>query len=141
MTDLSGRVSPRARLLGAGALLVGLSALGPLGGMSGVMVARVVLALVMVVGVGGWWLRRGAARTRVPVAERMKVVCRDGLSPRCGVALVEAEGRSFLVTFGDSFAAVHALEPREEVAPVVVAQARRPRPRWRMPHVPGRGRS
>jgi len=110
--------------------------------MSGVMVARVVLALVMVVGVGGWWLRRGAARTRrVPVAERMKVVCRDGLSPRCGVALVEAEGRSFLITFGESFAAVHALEPREEAEPVVVAQARRPRPRWRMPQVPGRGRS
>jgi hypothetical protein len=39
--------------------------------------------------------------------ERLKVVSRAGLSQRCGIALVEADGRSFLVAFGDSFAEIH----------------------------------
>jgi hypothetical protein len=39
--------------------------------------------------------------------ERLKVVSRAGLSQRCGLVLVEADGRSFLVAFGDSFAEIH----------------------------------
>ncbi|WP_141325636.1 flagellar biosynthetic protein FliO, partial [Myxococcus sp. AB025B] len=74
-----------------------------------------------------WWRRR-ARGTSAAGLERLKVVSRAGLSPRCGLALVEVEGRDFLVTFGDAFAHVHALPERRQAAPFVLAPARRPRP-------------
>ncbi|WP_426736440.1 flagellar biosynthetic protein FliO [Myxococcus faecalis] len=119
--------SPRARLQVATLLVLALALLGPMGGVSMVSVARCVL-LVGALGGLGWWWRRRARGTSATGLERLKVVSRAGLSPRCGLALVEVEGRDFLVTFGDAFAHVHALPERRQAAPFVLAPARRPRP-------------
>ncbi len=120
-------LSPRTRLLLAGGLVLGLAALAPLGGLSAASAARWLLGAVALAGLGWWLRRRGALGPRFALPERLHVVSRAGLSPRCGLALVEVDGRGFLVAFGDSFAEIRA-------APVPVrvgAQARRPAPRRR----------
>ncbi|ATB49790.1 flagellar biosynthetic protein FliO [Corallococcus macrosporus] len=124
--------SPRSRLLLAGALVLALTVLGPVAGVSSTVAARWLLGGVALA-VLGWWLhRRGGAVTGAPDAPRLNVVSRAGLSQRCGVALVEVDGHSYLVAFGDAFA-----EIRETPAPApefghVLAQARRPMPRPRV---------
>jgi flagellar protein FliO/FliZ len=116
-------LSPRKRLLLAGGLLLGLAALAPIRGLSASGAARWVLGAMALVGLGGWWWRRGAVGHGFALPERLKVVSRAGLSQRCGLALVEADGRSFLVAFGDSFAEIH----EAPVSQRVLAQARGPR--------------
>ncbi|AGC47514.1 hypothetical protein MYSTI_06241 [Myxococcus stipitatus DSM 14675] len=120
--------SPRARLQVATLLVLGLALLGPVGGVSMVATARWLLVVGALCGLGWWWFQRGAAKPREVRAERMRVISREGLSPRCGLALVEVEGRGFLVAFGDAFAEVHPLQASAELIPRPLAQARRPRP-------------
>jgi hypothetical protein len=99
-------------LLGAAALVLLLALAAPRGGLSVVGLARVVLTLLLLGGTG-WWLLRG--RTRRPsfrLREPLQVLSRQGLSPRCGVALLDAEGQRFLVAYGEGFAQVQAVEPR-----------------------------
>lgn len=100
-------LSPRHRLLLASGLILGLAALAPLGGLSAAGVARWLLGAVALGGLGWWLWRRGGESSQFTLPERLKVVSRAGLSQRCGIALVEADGRSFLVAFGDSFAQIH----------------------------------
>lgn len=119
-------LSPRARLLLAGGLVLGLAALAPLGGLSAASAARWLLGAAALAGFGWWMRRRGSMGPRFALPERLRVISRTGLSPRCGLALVELDGRSFLVAFGDSFA-----EIREAPSPVrAVAQAGRSARRW-----------
>jgi hypothetical protein len=133
MNDLLSSLSPRSRLLAAGALVLVLAALGPLGGLSMTSAARWVLGAVALGGLGWWLRRRGAPGPGVPSIERMRVVSRVGLSPRCGLALVEVDGRSLLVAFGDSFAEIRETQEPEFLFPRTPAQARRPMPGRRAP--------
>ncbi|QSQ23994.1 flagellar biosynthetic protein FliO [Pyxidicoccus parkwayensis] len=126
-------LSPRARLLAAGALLLGLTALGPLGGLSISSVARGLLGALALGGLGWWLRRRGASEPDVPRLARMQVISRTGLSPRCGLALVEVDGRGYLVAFGDSFAEIRETQEPEDVFARALAQARRPMPKRRVP--------
>jgi len=97
--------SPRNKLLFAAAAILALALLAPMnGGTSPASVARVLLVGGCLAALAGWFWK---ARTRVAAFEppaRMRVVSKTGLSPRCGLALVEADGRTFLVAFGDGFA-------------------------------------
>jgi len=123
--------SPRSRLILAGTLVLGLAALGPVAGMSPAAAARWVLGAA-VVAVLGWWIRRrGAAGVGAPAAPRLSVVSRAGLSQRCGLALVEVDGRSYLVAFGDAFAEIRETPESRPEFGRVLAQARRPMPRSR----------
>lgn len=107
MKTLSDSVSPRARMLLALALVLGLAVLAPLGGgASATSVARGLLGAAALGGLGWWLVRRGRAEPRFSLTERMRVVSRTGLSQRCGLALVEVDGSRYLVAFGDSFAEV-----------------------------------
>lgn len=137
MNSLLSSLSPRARLLAAGALVLGLTALGPLGGLSMTSAARGLLGALALGGLGWWLRRREASGPDTPRLARMQVVSRAGLSPRCGLALVEVDGRSFLVAFGDSFVEIRETQEQEDVFAQALAQARRPMPK---PRVPGRGR-
>jgi hypothetical protein len=126
MDAMLASLSPRPRLLLACGLVLGLAALAPLGGLSAASTARWLLGAAALAGLGWWLRRRGATGPRFALPERLQVISRTGLSPCCGLALVEVDGRGFLVAFGDSFA-----EIREAPMPVrAEAQARRPAPRW-----------
>jgi flagellar protein FliO/FliZ len=121
-TLMLASLSPRRRVLLAGGLILGLAALAPLGSVSASGIARWLLGAVALGGIGWWLWRRSAAGPRFSLPERLKVVSRAGLSQRCGIALVEADGHIFLVAFGDSFAEIHeAPAPRH-----VPVQARQP---------------
>lgn len=133
MSNPFSSLSPRSRLLAAGGLVLGLAALGPLGGLSMTSAARWVLGAVALGGLGWWLRRRGATSPGAPSIERMRVVSRVGLSPRCGLALVEVDGRSLLVAFGDSFAEIRETQEPESLFARTLAQARRPMPRRRAP--------
>jgi flagellar biogenesis protein FliO len=126
------------RLLAAGALVLGLAALGPLGGLSMTSVARGLLGALALGGLGWWLRRRRASGPEVPQMARLHVVSRAGLSPRCGVALVEVDGRGYLVAFGDSFAEIRETQEQGNVFAQALAQARRPPPKRSVP-VRGKG--
>jgi flagellar protein FliO/FliZ len=115
MKTLLDSASPRNKVLLAGGLLLGLAALAPLGGMSVTSLARGLLGALALAGLGWWLMRQGGAESRFARTERMRVVSRAGLSPRCGLALVEVEGRRYLVAFGDSFAELHPVRAPKQV--------------------------
>lgn len=82
------------------------------------MAARVLLAALAVASLGGWLWRTGprgrpAERRAAP---RLRVVQRVGLSQRNALALVEVDGRPFLVVHGDGFARIRP-GPRSRLSP------------------------
>lgn len=99
-------LSARHRLLIASGLIVVLAALASWGGLSASGGARWLLGGVLLGGLGWWWSRRRPRGHGFVFPERLQVISRTGLSQRCGIALVEADGRSFLVAYGDSFAEI-----------------------------------
>ena len=107
------RNSPRAKLLVAAALVLLLALVAPAGSLSVVGVARALLALAMLAG-AAWWMARGRAprqafRLRAP----LEVLSRQGLSPRCSVALLQADGQRFLIAYGDGFAQIRPMAAHE----------------------------
>ncbi len=114
-------LTPRNKLLLALAALALLPLAGALHGQSGATIARVVLALCAVGGMAWWLLRaRTSGGTSYRNAPRLKVVQRVGLSARSGLALVEIDGRPYVVVHGEGFA---RLRPTH-----------RPRPALRLVH-------
>jgi flagellar protein FliO/FliZ len=105
--------SPRGKLLGALALLTVLGLSAALRDAGAAQVARGLLAVGAALLVGAWlWRGRGgAARARFALPQRLQVHARTGLSQRCGLALVEADGQRFLVAYGDGFAEIRAAAP------------------------------
>lgn len=114
-----GAVPPAARkfLLGLG-LLVGLMLLAALSrGAPSLGSAELWLGLAAV-GVGcATWFGRGAKRSDSWVEPALEVRARTGLTPRCGLALIEADGQSFLVVHGEGFATVHGMAAQRAQAP------------------------
>lgn len=104
--------TPKAKVFAACAALVVLLAMGSAAGASSASVARLVLGLVSVAGMGFWFVRAkgglGAPAKKFELAPRLSVISRTGLSQKAGVALVEVDGRPYLVVHGDGFAEVHA---------------------------------
>jgi flagellar protein FliO/FliZ len=107
-------------------------------GVSIVPFARAVLLAAAAGGLVLWWRRaRSGGAALKPMAPRLEIVQRAGLSPRCALALVTVDGAEFLIAYGDGFAQFERLARRSrksfpEVAPTFgpppVALARRPRP-------------
>ena len=101
-------LSPRQKLCAAGVLLALLALVGALqGSWSAASVARLVLGLVALAGLALWaWRARGGGprTSKFKAAPRLVVVQRVGLSQRNGLALIEVDGRPFIVVHGDGFA-------------------------------------
>jgi len=95
----------KMKLLAASLLVLLLAAFAQQSGASAALVARIALAAAALAGLAAWWIRtrKGTGRP-FQLPARLSVAARTGLSPRCGVALVEADGRRFLVAYGDGFA-------------------------------------
>nr|WP_242544363.1 flagellar biosynthetic protein FliO [Corallococcus sp. NCSPR001] len=105
------------------ALLVGLATLAPLEGLSLVGTSRLVIGAMALAGLGWVMLRKGGmAGSAAAAPEPLSIVSRTGLSQRCGLALVEADGRRYLVAYGDTFAEIH------ETRAVAVLPGAAPRP-------------
>ncbi len=102
--------SPRNKLLlAAGAILL-LALVAPMKELNAASIARVLLAGSCVAGLGWWFLRRRSFADEMAPPPRLRVLSRAGLSQRCGMALVEADGRNYLVVFGDGFAELKPVE-------------------------------
>ena len=109
---------PRTKLFAAASALALLVGLATFQGLSPAAVARALLAVAAVAGLGGWWLR-GHRPKKFQLAPRLSVVTRAGLSQRTGLALVEVDGRAFLIVHGDGYA---------EICPTHERQPPKPRP-------------
>ena len=98
--------SPRNKIAAVSALLLALSLAAVAKGLDAVSVARWVLAAAAAAGLLFWGWKVRPAHGRFVLPNRLQVVSRAGLAQRCGVALVEADGRTFLVVHGDGYAEV-----------------------------------
>ena len=103
--------SPKNKIVVASALMLALSLAAVAKGLDAASVARWLLAGAAIVGAVLWYrkVRPGGGRFAMPA--RLHVVSRAGLAQRCGVALVEADGRTFLVVHGDGYAEVCEAPP------------------------------
>ena len=104
--------TPKAKLLAACGLLAALALIAPSQSMNPTMLARLVLGGVALAGLAWWAVRRQASPAKFALAPRLQVAARTGLSPKCSVALVEADGRTYLIAFGDGFAEIQETSPR-----------------------------
>lgn len=116
---LLGRLGrgPRAKLLAAAGLVLLLALVAPRGGLSVVALARGLVALMLLVGTAWWVMRERTRRPAFRLREPLQVLSRQGLSPRCSVALLQADGQRFLVTYGDGFAQVQVVAARKRTKP------------------------
>lgn len=99
-------MSPRTKILAAAALVALLAACSQAAGVSAATAARALLGLVAIAGLTLWTVRSRRNAGRPALGPRLQVSARAGLSQRCGVALVEADERRYLVAYGDGFAQV-----------------------------------
>lgn len=97
----------KMKLLAASLLVLLLAAFAQQTGAGATLVARVVLGVAATGGLAAWMIRarsRSGDGRAFRLPPRLSVAARTGLSPRCGVALVEADGGRYLVAYGDGFA-------------------------------------
>jgi len=127
-------LTPRQKLLGAVVLALLVPVFASLQGASAATLARVVLGLAALGGLGAWFLRaRGGLPSKFKSAPRLNVVQRVGLSQRTGLALIEVDGKPYLIVHGDGFARIRparqparvthrpALEEVAETSPAVLS--------------------
>lgn len=113
-------LSPRQKLFGAAVLALCVPVLASLQGASAATVARVLLGLAALGGLAAWFIRaRGGLGlpSKFKAAPRLAVVQRVGLSPRTGLALIEVDGKPYLVVHGDGFARIRPARRPTRVAP------------------------
>lgn len=110
-------LSPRAKVLALGGSLGALVFAAALSSGSFTSGARVVLGVLALAGLAAWALRRRGLTFpgRFAKAPRLQVVQKIGLSARAGVALVEVDGRSFLIVHGDGDTRVRRVPSRAAV--------------------------
>ena len=99
--------NPKHKLIAAGLALLAVPLLATQTA-SAASVARLLLGLAAIAGLG-WWYFRGPRREKFSLPPRLNVIQRVGLSQRTGLALVEVDGRALLVVHGEGFARVQRL--------------------------------
>ena len=101
-------LSPRQKLVGAALLALVAPLIAAAQGASAATAARVLLGLAAAGGIAAWFIRArgGLGTSKFKSAPRLNVVQRVGLSPRTGLALIEVDGKPYLVVHGDGFAKI-----------------------------------
>ncbi len=110
-------LAPRQKLLALG-VATGLLTLGAAVASGSVTTgARIVIGALALAGLVAWGLaRKGLALpARFARTPRLQVVQKIGLSARTGVALIEVDGRSFLIVHGDGAPRVRRVSSRAAV--------------------------
>jgi flagellar protein FliO/FliZ len=100
--------SPKQKLIGAALLALTAPLIAAMQGASAASAARLLLGLAAVGGLVAWFIRArgGLSGSKFKDAPRLNVVQRVGLSQRTGVALIEVDGKPYLVVHGDGFAKI-----------------------------------
>lgn len=103
-----GLWSPRNKLIGAALLALIAPLIAAAQGASAATAARVLLGLAAAGGLVAWFIhaRGGLSASKFKDAPRLNVVQRVGLSQRTGLALIEVDGKPYLVVHGDGFAKI-----------------------------------
>ncbi len=103
------RLSPKQKVLAASCALMAMFAVAAAQGASPTAIARVLVGLGALAAMAVWFARqRGfGPKAANAAAPRLAVVARTGLSQRAGVALIEVDGKPFIVVHGDGYAQVH----------------------------------
>ncbi|MBX5484821.1 MAG: hypothetical protein IRZ16_23610 [Myxococcaceae bacterium] len=96
--------SPKQKLIAAAVAVLGLALIAPTQGVSAATAGRALIAALAVAGLIWWFYRQRHIESGSAPAPRLRVLSRAGLSPKTGIALVEADGRNYLVVYGDGFA-------------------------------------
>lgn len=117
-------LTPRQKVLGAAVLALAIPAVAALQGASAATAARAVLAVASVAGIAAWFIRArgGLGGSAFKSAPRLQVIQRVGLSARAGMALVEVDGRPYLVVHGDGYAKLTPTRRAVAVAPRTVSK-------------------
>jgi flagellar protein FliO/FliZ len=105
----------RNKLLLAAALLLGLCAAATARGIELAHLSRAMLGVLAAAGVAWAWYRAHHA-PRLSAPPRLQVVSRSGLSARAGVALIEVDGRPYLIVYGEGHASVRPTAKRGRTA-------------------------
>lgn len=109
-------LAPRQKLIGAALLALAVPVIAALQGASATNAARAVLAVASLAGLAAWFLKaRGPSKFKS--APRLTVIQRVGLAPRTGMALVEVDGRPYLVVHGDGYAKLTPARRAKVVSP------------------------
>ncbi len=117
-------LTPQFKLIGASVLILSAPLVAAIQGASAPAVARILLALVALGGLAAWFLRARRVVNSSPIQSvpRLSLTQRIGLNTSTGVALIEVDGRAYLVVHGQGFAKIRPV-PRS--APL---ESRRPMP-------------
>ena len=101
-------LSARHKLIGAALLALVAPLIAAAQGASAATAARVLLGVAAAGGIAFWFIRArgGLGTSTFKAAPRLNVVQRVGLSQRTGVALIEVDGKPYLVVHGDGFAKI-----------------------------------
>lgn len=101
-------LSVRHKLVGAALLALIAPLLAAAQGASAATAARVLLGVAAAGGLVFWFhrARGGLGTSKFKTAPRLAVVQRVGLSQRTGLALIEVDGKPYLVVHGDGFAKI-----------------------------------
>lgn len=119
-------LSPRQKLVGAALLALALPLAAASQGASAANAARALLALGALGGLVAWYFKARGAPASFKAAPRLKVIQRAGLSPRAGVALIEVDGKPYVIVHGDGFAKLQPTrQPRRPTAPKPSQRAER----------------
>ena len=75
--------------------------------------------LVLSLAAAAWVLLKSRVVGRPPsLPDRLQLIGRLGLAPRCGAVLVEVDGRTLLIVHGDGFATVRSIGSSFDGSPV-----------------------
>ncbi|MBM4781611.1 MAG: hypothetical protein GQE15_28375 [Archangiaceae bacterium] len=118
-------LSPRHKLIAAGALSAVLALAAAISSGSLTTGARIIIGALALAGLATWiWKQRGLALPRrFSATPRLQVVQKIGLSQRAGVALVEVDGRSFLIVHGEGGTRIRRVSSRAAVMAQTLKEA------------------
>lgn len=110
-------LTPRQKLIAAFAASGALALAAAISSGSMTTAARIVLGTLALAGLAAWVLKQQglALPRRFAKVPRLQVVQKVGLSARAGVALIEVDGRSFLIVHGEGGTRVRRVSSRAAV--------------------------
>jgi len=118
-------LNPRQKLMAAAGLSAVLALAAAISSGSFTTGARIVIGALAVAGLAIWVLKQKGLSLprRFAQTPRLQIIQKIGLSARAGVALIEVDGRSFLVVHGDGGTRIRRVSSRAAVMAQTLKEA------------------